>query len=71
MAHNESSIESRAGHLIEAIENVGDGIWKIEVWVSALLRFVSPVPVYEPGDWSRCLAATRAPASTEKERRAA
>jgi hypothetical protein len=54
MAHNENPIESRAEHLIEAIETVGDGIWKIEVWASALLRFVSPVPVYEPGNWSRC-----------------
>lgn len=71
MADNESSIESSAQHLIEAIEKVGDGIWKIEVWASALLRFVSPVPVYEPGNWSQCLAATRAPASAENAPRAA
>jgi hypothetical protein len=49
MADNESSIEGSARHLIEAVEKVGDGIWKVEVWASALLRFVSPVPVYEPG----------------------
>jgi hypothetical protein len=55
MDQNESSTESRARHLIEAIEQVGDDCWKIEVWAGALLRFASPVPVYDPGNWLQAL----------------
>jgi hypothetical protein len=55
MDQNESSTESRARHLIEAIEQVGDDCWKIEVWTGALLRFAAPVPVYDPGNWMQAL----------------
>jgi hypothetical protein len=55
MDHIESSTESRARHLIEAIEQVGDDCWKIEVWTGALLRFGSPAPVYHPGNWMQAL----------------
>jgi hypothetical protein len=55
MDHSKSSTESRARHLIEAIEQVGDDCWKIEVWTGALLRFASPVPVYDPGNWMQVL----------------
>jgi hypothetical protein len=56
MDHSESSTESMAQNLREQIEQVGHGCWKIEVWAGALLRLASPVPVYEPGTWIRCLA---------------
>ena len=51
MDHSESSTESMAQHLIKTIEQFDDDFWKIEVWASALLRFASAVPVYDPGDW--------------------
>jgi len=59
MDQNESSTESRARHLIEAIEQAGDHCWKIEVWTGALLRFAAPVPVYDPSNWMQALG-TRA-----------
>ena len=60
MDRNATSTESQAQHLIETIEQVGEDCWKIEVWAGALVRFAAPVPVYEPGDWSASLVATRA-----------
>jgi hypothetical protein len=65
MDHSENSIESMAGHLIKTIVQVGDDFWKIEVWTGALLKFASPVPVYDPGNWSRCSASVRAPIPSE------
>ncbi len=55
MDEGQKSTESRARHLLDAIDQVGDDCWKIEVWTGALLRFASPVPAYEPGDWLRCM----------------
>jgi hypothetical protein len=60
MDRNATSTESQALHLIETIEQVGEDCWKIDVWAGALARFAAPVPVYEPGDWSASLVATRA-----------
>jgi hypothetical protein len=65
MDRNATSTESQAQHLIETIEQVGEDCWKIDVWAGALVRFASPVPVYEPGDWSASLVATRAAAPVE------
>ena len=53
------STESQAQHLIDAIEQVSEDCWKIDVWAGALVRFAAPVPVYESGDWSASLVATR------------
>ena len=32
-------------------EQVGEQIWKIEIWAEALRGFASSVPVYEPDIW--------------------
>jgi hypothetical protein len=58
MDQDKNSTQSMAQHLIETIEQVGDHCWK--VWTGALMRFASPVPVYEPGRWS--LSAPSKPA---------
>jgi hypothetical protein len=71
MTHSEDAADTKALRLIEAIEQVGDDVWKIEVWANALLGFTSSVPVYEPGNWLRRLAPTRAPVRAERERKAA
>jgi hypothetical protein len=65
MNRSESSTESMAQHLIKTIEQVDDDFWKIEVWTSALLRFASPVPVYDPGNWTQRVASMRAPIPAE------
>jgi hypothetical protein len=65
MDRNAPSTESRAQHLIEAIEQVGEDCWRIDVWAGALARFAALVPVYEPGDWSRSLVPRRAAAPAE------
>jgi hypothetical protein len=61
MDHSESSTESMARHLIETIGQVDDDFWKIEVWASALQRFASPVPVYDPGNWDAARELHNAP----------
>jgi hypothetical protein len=49
--------DNRARRLIEAIEQVTQDAWKIEVWATVLQGLGSAVPVYVPERWSRCLAA--------------
>jgi hypothetical protein len=65
MTHSEDAIDSKAHRLIEAVEQVGDDVWKIEVWACALLVFASLAPVYEPGNWLHRLAPTGAPVPAE------
>jgi hypothetical protein len=65
MTHSEDAIDSKAHRLIEAVEQVGDDIWKIEVWAGALLGFASLAPVYEPCNWLHRLAPTGAPVPAE------
>ncbi len=65
MDRNATSTESQARHLIETIEQVGEDFWKIDVWAGALVRLASPVPVYEPGDWSASLVAMPAAVAAE------
>jgi hypothetical protein len=55
------STENKAQRLIEAIEQVADDAWKIEVWATVLQGLASAVPVYEPDSWSQCLAADPIP----------
>jgi hypothetical protein len=52
MTHSEGATETMAQRLIEAIEQVGADVWKVDVWASVLRGFASPVPVYEPGIWA-------------------
>jgi hypothetical protein len=59
MTHSEDAINTKAHRLIEAIEQVGDDVWKVEAWAGALLGFTSLAPVYEPGNWLHRLAPTR------------
>ena len=61
MDHTASPTEYMARRLTETIEQMRDDFWKIEVWAGALRGLASPVPVYEPANWTRCLAPTRAP----------
>jgi hypothetical protein len=56
MTHSDGT-ENQAQRLLEAIEQVGEDAWKIEVWTTMLQGLASAVPVYEPDSWSRCLAA--------------
>jgi hypothetical protein len=58
MTHNEDVTDTKAHHLIEAIGQVGDAVWKIEVWANALRAFTLSVPVYEPGNWIQRLGSS-------------
>jgi hypothetical protein len=71
MTHSEDAVENKSRCLVEAIDQLGGDVWKVEIWAGALLGLASSVPVYEPGNWLHCLAATRATASAEQERKAA
>jgi hypothetical protein len=62
MDHSQSSTESMAQHMRATIDQVGDDCWKIEVWTGALMRFASPVPVYEAGNWMKSRAPAPVPA---------
>jgi hypothetical protein len=52
MAPSEDALDNKARRLIEAIEQVRDDVWKVEVWASAFQSFSSSVPIYEPSHWS-------------------
>jgi hypothetical protein len=32
-------------------EQVGEQVWRIDIWTEALMRFASSVPIYEPDIW--------------------
>jgi hypothetical protein len=43
--------ETKAQSLGRALEQVGEHLWRIEIWTGTLMRFASSVPIYEPDIW--------------------
>jgi hypothetical protein len=43
--------EIRAQSLGRALEQVGEHLWRIEIWTEVLMRFAFSVPIYEPDIW--------------------
>ena len=65
MNHSKDAVDTKAHLLVEAIDQLGDHVWKTEIWASALLGLASSVPVYESSNWLHSLAAALAPVSDE------
>jgi hypothetical protein len=64
MNHSKAAVDTKAHFLVEAIDQLGDYVWKTEIWASALLGLASSVPAYESSNWLHSLAAL-APVSDE------
>jgi hypothetical protein len=43
--------EIKAHSLDRTFEQVGEQIWRIDIWTESLMRFASSVPIYEPEIW--------------------
>jgi len=50
--------EITAQTLARALEQVGEHVWRIEIWTGALIRFASSVPIYEPDTWFESIGHT-------------
>jgi hypothetical protein len=56
-----TDIETKARNVARALDQVGEDVWRIEIWTETLMRFASSVPIYEPNIWFKGIGQTRRP----------